>query len=74
MAHVAIESPDDYYAFWREANVDQLCRELAYTAQSMAAINMEKYRALERVYRGLIALTALTALLLTALAYLGVNR
>lgn len=74
MAHVAIESPDEYYEFWREANVDQLCRELAYTAQSMAAINMDKYRALERVYRGLIALTGLTALLLTALAYVGFNR
>ena len=74
MAHVAIEQPDEYYDFWREANIDQLCRELAYTAQSMAAINMDKYRALERVYRGLVALTGLTALLLTALAYLGFTR
>jgi hypothetical protein len=74
MAHVAIQQPDAYYDFWRDANVDQLCRELAYTAQSMAAINMDKYRALERVYRGLIALTGLTALLLTALAYIGFNR
>jgi hypothetical protein len=74
MAHVAIQRPEEYYDFWREANVDQLCRELAYTAQSMAAINMDKYRALERVYRGLIALTGLTALLLTALAYIGFNR
>jgi hypothetical protein len=74
MAHVAIQQPDEYYDFWREANVDQLCREVAFTAQSMAAINMDKYRALERVYRGLIALTGLTALLLTALAYIGFNR
>jgi hypothetical protein len=74
MAHVAIQQPDEYYDFWREANIDQLCREVAYTAQSMAAINMDKYRALERVYRGLIALTGLTALLLTALAYIGFNR
>ena len=35
---------------------------------------MDKYRALERVYRGLVALTGLTALLLTALAYLGFTR
>jgi hypothetical protein len=74
MAHVALQEPDAYYDFWREANIDQLCRELAFTAQSMAAINMDKYRALERVYRGLIALTGLTALLLTALAYSGLNR
>ena len=69
-----ISSRTSTYEFWREANIDQLCREVAYTAQSMAAINMDKYRALERVYRGLIALTGLTALLLTALAYIGFNR
>ena len=74
MAHVAIQQPDEYYDFWRDANIDQLCRELAYTAQSMAAINMDRYRALERVYRGLIALTGLTALLLSALAYMSFNR
>jgi hypothetical protein len=69
MAHVAAQEPDQYYDFWREAKVDQLCREVAYTAQALAAVNMEKYRALERVYSGLVALTALTALLLTALAF-----
>lgn len=73
MAHVAVESPDDYYQAWRDGNLDQLCRELADAAQSMAAVNMDKYRALERVYRGLIALTGLTALLLTALTYVGFN-
>lgn len=73
MAHVAVEGPDEYYQSWRNANLDQLCRELADAAQSMAAVNMDKYRALERVYRGLIALTGLTALLLTALTYLGFN-
>jgi hypothetical protein len=51
-----------------------LCREVAFAAQSMAALNTEKYSVLERVYRGLIALTALTALLLTALAYTGLYR
>ncbi len=74
MAHVALQSPEAFYDFWKEASLEQLCREVAYTAQSMAAINMEKYAALERVYRGLIALTALTALLLSALAYLGFTR
>jgi hypothetical protein len=74
IAHVAMQGPEPYYDFWRDASIDQLCREVAFTVQSMAAINMEKYRALERVYRGLVALTALTALLLTALAYLGINR
>lgn len=74
IAHVAVQPPEAFYDFWREASLDQLCREVAFTAQSMAAINMEKYKALERVYRGLVALTALTALLLSALAYLGFSR
>jgi hypothetical protein len=74
IAHVAAQRPEEYYDFWRDASVDQLCREVAFTVQSMAAINMVKYQALERVYRGLVALTSLTALLLTALAYLGLNR
>jgi hypothetical protein len=74
IAHVAVQPPEAYYDFWRGASIDQLCREVAFTVQSMAAINMDKYRALERVYRGLVALTALTALLLTALAYVGLHR
>jgi hypothetical protein len=74
LAHVAKQSPEDYYDFWREASLDQLCREVAFAAQSMAVLNTEKYSVLERVYRGLIALTALTALLLTALAYTGLHR
>lgn len=74
MAHVAAQAPDEYYEFWCSAQVGQLCREVAFTAQSLAAINMDKYRALERVYTGLIALTTLTALLLTVLAYTGLHR
>ncbi len=71
MAHVASQEPERYYAFWEEAQVGQLCREVAFTAQSLARMNMEKHAALERVYRGLIGLTALTALLVTFLAYRG---
>ena len=73
VAHVAAQSPEDYCDFWKDAQIGQLCREVAFTAQSMASINMEKYRALERVYKGLVALTGLTALLLTALAYTGLH-
>lgn len=69
IAHVAVQGPEDYYDFWRGASIDQLCREVAFTVQSLAGINTVKYRALERVYRGLVALTALTAALLTVIAY-----
>lgn len=74
MAHVAQQAPEAYYEFWQHAQIGQLCREVAFTAQAMAAINMEKYRALERVYAGLVALTALTACLLTGLAWAGLHR
>jgi hypothetical protein len=73
VAHVAAQSPEDFCDFWKDAQVGQLCREVAFAAQSLASINMEKYRALERVYTGLVALTGLTALLLTALAYTGLH-
>ena len=73
VAHVAAQSPEEYCEFWKDAQIGQLCREVAFAAQSMASINMEKYRALERVYTGLVAMTALTTLLLTALAYTGLH-
>jgi hypothetical protein len=71
MAHVAQQDPDAHYAFWQTAQVGQLSREVAYQAHALARINVEKYRALERVYRGLVALTALTAVLVTGLAFRG---
>jgi hypothetical protein len=71
MAHVAVEDPDRHYAHWQDAQVGQLSREVAFQAQALARINVEKYKALERVYRGLVGLTALTAVLVTALAFRG---
>lgn len=71
MAHVAVENPEALYELWQDAQVGQLSREVAYQAQALARINVEKYRALERVYRGLVALTALTAVLVTVLAWRG---
>lgn len=71
LAHVALAAPDEHYEHWLEAQVGQLSREIAYQAQALARINVEKYRALERVYRGLVALTGLTALLVSVLAVRG---
>ena len=73
VAHVAAQSPEEFCEFWKDAQIGQLCRECAFAAQSRASITMEKYRALERGYPGLVAMTALTALLLTALAYTGLH-
>ena len=73
MAHVAAQDGDTLYGLWETAEVGQLSREVAFQAQALARINMEKYRALERVYRGLVALTALTAGLVTLLAFRGLT-
>ena len=69
MAHVALQDPDEHYELWLHAEVGQLSREVAFHAQALARINVEKNRALARVYNGLVGLTALTALLVTALAF-----
>ena len=69
MAHVALQDPDDHYDLWLHAEVGQLSREVAFHAQALARINVDKNRALARVYNGLVGLTALTALLVTALAF-----
>lgn len=71
MAHVAKQDPDALYARWQEAQVGELSREVTYQVQSLARINVEKYAALERVFRGLVGLTALTALLVSVLAFRG---
>lgn len=73
MAHVAAQNGDELYGLWEGAQVGQLSREVAFQAQALARINVEKYRALERVYRGLVALTALTAVLVTLLAFRGLT-
>ena len=73
MAHVAAQGPEELYDLWQNAQVGQLSREVAFQAQALARINVEKYRALERVYRGLVALTALTAVLVTVLAFKGLT-
>lgn len=73
MAHVALQGPDEHYELWTHAQVGQLSKEVAYQAQALARINVEKYRALARVYNGLIGLTGLTAILVTALAFRGLT-
>lgn len=73
MAHVALQGPDEHYELWTHAQVGQLSKEVAYQAQALARINVEKYRALARVYNGLIGLTALTAILVSALAFRGLT-
>jgi hypothetical protein len=59
---------DDYYELWRTAEVGQLDREMALQAYLMARANAEKFRAVHRVFHGLLLLVGLTALLVAIIA------
>jgi hypothetical protein len=59
---------DDYYELWRTAEVGQLDREMALQAYLMARANAEKFRAVHRVFGGLLLLVGLTALLVAIIA------
>lgn len=54
---------DAYYDTWRQAELSQVNRELAMRSHLLARANTEKFRALRRVYQGLLVLVGLTAVL-----------
>jgi hypothetical protein len=60
---------DDYYQRWSGVQVGELCRETAHHVQVVARVTDVKFKALDRVYNGLTAMTALSALMVTLLAY-----
>jgi hypothetical protein len=62
---------DAYYDQWQQVQVGQLNHELALHAQVLARANVLKYQSLNRIYRGLVAVTVLTAALITAVAVRG---
>ena len=59
---------DEYYDLWRTAEVGQLDREMALQAYLLARANADKFRAVHRVFRGLLLLVGLTALLVAIIA------
>jgi hypothetical protein len=54
---------DAYYDTWRQAELSQVNREMAVRSHLLARANAEKFRALRRVYHGLLVLVGLTAIL-----------
>ena len=54
---------DDYYELWKRAEVGQLDREMALQAYLLARANADKFRAVHRVFRGLLLLVGLTGVL-----------
>lgn len=59
---------DDYQRAWRRVTREQLVEELAEQAHAVAEANRRKYRALNRLFRGLQWMTALAVVLLFAIA------
>ena len=60
---------DEYYQRWTSVPIGELCRETANHVQVVARVTDVKFRALDRVYTGLTAMTALSAIMVTVLAY-----
>ena len=58
------QSDDEYYAAWQQIEMGQLNRQMSNHARNLASINVEKYRALDHVYQGLVALAFLTGILI----------
>ena len=67
---VVRQSDDQYYEGWQRIEVGTLNRELSNHVRNLALINVEKYRALDHVYNGLVVLAVLTALFGAALVAL----
>ena len=69
MQNILETSAEEYYAKWQNVQFSQINRETALAVRVLARIIMVKYRALERLYGGLLILVFLTAGLITALIY-----
>jgi hypothetical protein len=66
---VVMTGDNDYYQRWNTVEIGELCRETANHVQVVARVTDVKFKALDRVYNGLTAMTALSALMVTLLAY-----
>jgi len=65
---------DEYYERWTNIQVGELCRETAKHVQVVARVTDVKFKSLDRVYNGLTAMTSLSAVMVTVVAYLGLMK
>jgi hypothetical protein len=65
---------DEYYERWSSVQIGQINREIALHVQVLSRINDAKFRSLDRVFKGLLALTGLTAVMVSAVAYFVIMR
>lgn len=73
-ADVLTRDVNAYRSAWRSIHLGQLNAEVAIQVHALARINKAKYGALTRLYRGLKAMTLLTAGLITVIAFLGYRQ
>lgn len=59
---------DTYYQRWTSVQLGELCRETSEHVQIVGRVTDAKFKALERVYNGLTAMTALSAVMVIVLA------
>ena len=62
---IVSQSADEYLDGWRQTTIANVNKELAATVQMSARVTSEKYKAIGRLYNGLMALVVLTTLMLT---------
>jgi hypothetical protein len=67
-------SADHYYGRWTRAEIGEINREVATHVHVLARVNDIKFVALDRLFRGLVALAALTAILVTVVAAISLGR
>jgi hypothetical protein len=70
IASLSRQSIETYYELWQKAAYGQLNREVAVRIQVLARIIILKYRALGRLYAGLLVLVVMTGSVIVALTYL----
>jgi hypothetical protein len=73
ISHIRDTPFEEYYERWRSARFADVNREIALSLQMVVTIVTEKYRALQRLYAGLLVLVFLTAGLITVLIYLRIQ-
>ena len=67
---VVAATGEEYYQRWTSVQIGELCRETAQHLQVVARVTDAKYKSLDRVYNGLTAMTSLSAVMVTVVAFL----
>jgi len=64
---VVRQTKEQYYEGWQKITIGELNEELSSHVHNLAAIIVAKYRALDHLYHGLVALAVLTSMLVATI-------